>query len=107
MPAVSRLTRISPATAVPSIVTISLAAGPVTTSSRWEDPTKKNRNVPLCTPTDIRSVILPAELSIAPISRSVRRMPTAARAPFAGWSSPVNSSNSASPPNLMRPPPFP
>ena len=45
---------ISPASAVPSMVTVVLAAGPVTMSSRWEAPTRKKWNRPLWTPTDIR-----------------------------------------------------
>ena len=76
-------------------------------SSRWEFPTRKKWNVPLWTPTDIFKRMFPAEEEIAPIERSVLRIPAAARAPREEWSGPSNSSNSASPPNLIRPPPLP
>ena len=105
--AVDLLTRISPATAVPSIVTVSVAAGPVTISSRCEFPTRKKENVPLWMPTDIRRFAFTPSDSSRPISRSVRRMPTAARHAFAGCSSPVNSMRRASPPNFRRLPPLP
>ena len=49
------LTRISPASAVASIITVMVAAGPVTISSRCDPPTRKKSNFPLWTPTDIRS----------------------------------------------------
>jgi hypothetical protein len=86
---------------------VTVADGPVTMSSLCESPTRKKWNVPLCTPTDIFRPTLPPEVSIRPISRRARRMSTAARQALAGWSSPVNSRSSASPPNLIRPPPLP
>ena len=59
--AVASLTTISPASAVPSMVTVAVAAGPVTTNSLWDSPTRKKWNSPLWTPTDIRSWHLLAE----------------------------------------------
>ena len=104
--AVERLTRISPASAVFSINTVWLAAGPVTISSRWEEPTRKRWKTPLLTPTDIRSVTRPAEVSIRPIERSSLRIPNAARVARTAWSSSAKKSMSASPPNFTRLPPF-
>ena len=75
------------------------------TSSRCESPTRKKWNVPLWMPIDIRSATLPADVSMGPMSRSAFRMPTAARAPLAGWSSSEKKSSSASPPNFTSPPP--
>ncbi len=52
---VAGLTRICPATAVPSINTVAVAAGPVTMSSRCERPMRKKSKSPLWIPTDILS----------------------------------------------------
>ena len=53
-------------------------------SSRCVSPTRKKWNVPLCNPTDIRSVTLPAVVSMAPMSLRAFRIPTAALAPLTG-----------------------
>ena len=86
--AVTGLTRISPASAVPSMVTVVLAAGPVTMSSRWDPPTRKKLNSPEWTPTDIRrETFCPRTVSL-PTVRRARRISTAARHPRASWASP-------------------
>ena len=86
---------------------VSLAAGPLTSSSRWcaGSPTKKKWKVPLWTPTDIRSVTRPALVSSRPISRILARIRCAARQARAAWSGPSKSSSTASPPHLTRPAP--
>ena len=79
------LMTISPASAVPSMVTVVLAAGPVTMSSRWEAPTRKKWNRPLWTPTDIRrDTFCPRTVNL-PTTRRARRMSTAARQARASW----------------------
>ena len=55
--AVSALTRISPASDVASISTVCVAAGPVTSSSRWPSPTRKNWKRPEWRPACIFSWI--------------------------------------------------
>ena len=60
------LITISPASAVPSIDTTSVAAGPVTMSSRCESPTRNRSNAPACMPTDIRRLTRPPGVWIRP-----------------------------------------
>ena len=87
----SGLTRISgPASC--SIWTVRLHAGPVAISSRCGEPTRKKWNVPVCTPTDMRSRTLTPGSSMRPTSRRDRRIHTADRQANASWSSPWKSS---------------
>ncbi len=69
---------ISPAVAVPSASTVAVTAGPVTTSSRCDPPTRKTLNDPVCTPMEIRRTTLPADVESRPTSRSRARIPIAA-----------------------------
>ena len=82
-----------------SIWTVRLA-GPLR-SARCEEPTRKKWNVPVCTPTDMRSRTLTPGSSMRPTSRRDRRIHTADRQANASWSSPWKSSRRASP-NLIR-----
>ena len=63
---VAGLSTISPAVAVPSISTTRVDPGPVTISSRWELPTRKKSNEPLCTPTDMRRLTRPPGVTSLP-----------------------------------------
>ncbi len=49
----------SPASAIASIATASVATGPATSSSRWTLPAVKNSTVPDVIPIDIRRVVVP------------------------------------------------
>ena len=79
--AVTGLITICPASAVPSISTVVLAAGPVTISSRCDPPTRKKWKSPEWTPTDIRSDTFWPRTTSRPTVRSARRISTAARQP--------------------------
>ena len=59
---VAGLTTISPALAAPSISTTPVAAGPVSTNSRCESPTRQISTGPLWTPIEVRSVTDPADV---------------------------------------------
>ncbi len=72
------LITISPASAAASIATTELAPDPVTRNSRWDSPTRKKLNMPLWTPTDMRSdTFCPSTVS-RPTTRSARRIAMAA-----------------------------
>ena len=67
--AVAGVMTICPALATFSAMIVAVAAGPAINSSRWESPTMKKSNVPVWTPTDIRSRTWPAVVLNTPISR--------------------------------------
>ena len=102
--AVCGVSPISPAAVRASTSAVALAAGPLTTSSRWiaGSPTRKKWKVPLWIPTDIRSVTSPLGVLTRPIRRSRARIRCAARAARTACSSPWNSSRTASPPHFTR-----
>ena len=75
---VPALMTISPAAAALSMAMVVVAAGPATTSSRCDPPTRKRWMSPLCTPIDIRRGTLPQLVGILAASRSAERISTAA-----------------------------
>jgi len=102
--AVESLTMIWPAAASASQRTVVLAAGPHTISSRWPPSTRNREKVPEWAPTDMRSRSRPPWRVVIGAT-TLARMPAEARQARAAWSSPVNSTRSASPPNLRTSPP--
>ena len=104
--AAALLRRMSPAAAAFSIRVTSVVAAPVTSSWRWEPPTTKRWNSPLCTPTDIRSPRTGPPLADRAATRSSWRIVIALLQARTACASPSNSSSSASPPNLSSEPPF-
>ena len=62
----------SPASAIPSITTTSVADGPATSNSRWMPPTRKNWIGPEVIPTDIRSTTVPPGVRSRPTRSRVR-----------------------------------
>ncbi len=70
---------ISPASAMTSIASVSLIAGPAISSSRWTLPVMKKWNSPVPIPTDIRSTIVPPLTWRRPTRSIVRCISQAAR----------------------------
>ena len=99
------LSAISPASAIASSVTVSVAAGPATSSSRWTLPAVKNSIFPVVTPIDIRSLTLPPATRRRPTRSIVRCISHDARAARCAWSGPSNRMSSASPPHFSSPAP--
>ena len=103
--AVAALTAISPALAALSVSTVVETAGPSTTSSRCDEPTRKNKISPEWTPTDIERRSGPTEVGISAARRRELRISTAAEQARTAWPSPRKNNSSASPPNLSNMPP--
>ncbi len=81
-----------------------LAAGPATTSSWWETPTRKRWTIPLCTPTDIRSGTRPTEVGMVAASLSAARISTAALAAWFGVVVPAEQQQECVAPELEQDP---
>jgi len=96
---------ISPASAIASIETVSVATGPATSNSRWTLPAVKKSIVPVLTPIDMRRVTVPPETRRRPTRSMVRCSSHIARQARSGWPGPSKRSNSASPPHLRSPAP--
>jgi hypothetical protein len=96
---------ISPASAIPSMTSVSLIAGPAMSSSRWTLPAMKKWNVPVPMPTDIRRMTVPPPAWMRPTRSIVRCISHAARAARSGCCGPSNIRRSASPPHFRRPAP--
>ena len=104
--AVWGLTTMSPARAARSIRSAADPAGPQTTGSRCDSPTRNRCSASLWMPTDMRSVTRAPGVSMRPAVRSAARMSAAARHARSACSSPSKNSSSASPPNFSREPPL-
>ena len=96
----------SPVRAACSIRSTVDAAGPQTTGSRCELPTRKRCRASLWTPIVIRNVTRARGVAIRPAVRRAARMPAAARQARSACPSPSKKSSSASPPNFSSPPPL-
>ena len=70
---------ISPASAIASIVTVSVAPGPAISSSRWTLPAVKKSSFPVVIPIDIRSVTVPPATRSRPTRSIVRCISQQAR----------------------------
>ena len=104
-PARRSLMPISPASAIASIVTVSVAPGPAIRSSRCTLPAVKKSSVPVVIPMDIRSVTVPPETRSRPTRSIVLCISQAARAARGACSGPSKRRSNASPPHLSRPAP--
>ena len=102
--AVVGLSRICPRSAAASKSTVRDTAGPPTSSSRWPPSTSEKPNRPECAPCEMPSRTCRTEFVDQPWA-TIERMRSIAATDRRAWSSSVNSTSSASPPNLTMSPP--